>query len=206
MRTVLKKYMLLTLAISLLITGGLLLIYPPNTLLNQFKSGLTLHGFHSDIVLSPQKMHDQYGISRTWQSYADKPLFITTGFTHCQMICPLTMQLYQALESITNDNARYALFSLEPEVDTESQLKQYLDTYSPNFIGLRVTDNKNLTHITTELHQTHFISDDETNTLEHSSYIYLIHPKLTGVLIYTQPNVDDILHDLDVIGHSHDKN
>ncbi len=206
MTLILKKGLLLLIAISLLVVGGLLLISPPNSLLNKLKSGLTLHGFHSDIVLSQQTMHDHFGRIKTWQSYADKPLFITTGFTHCQMICPLTMQLYQQLEAVTHDTVQYALLTLDPEVDTESQLKQYLNSYSPNFIGLRVNNNNKLNLITTELQQAQFTKNNSADDIQHRSYIYLIHPKLTGMLIYTQPNVDDILHDLDVIGHSHDKN
>jgi len=174
------------------------LYFPAHTILNSLMGKLPLSGYQTEFILSSVNMQDQHGEKKTWQSFSDKPLFLTTGFTTCQLTCPNTMRLYQSLEKRTPNRARYALLTVDPKNDTEKQLAQHLNAINPEFIGLRINDSTLLTKILSELHQTTSVSNAHNN-IEHNSFIYMLHPKLSGLVIYTEPTISRMIEDLNII-------
>ena len=108
------------------------------------------------------------------------------------------MRLYQSLEKRTPNRARYALLTVDPKNDTEKQLAQYLNAINPDFIGLRINDSALLKKTLSELHQMITVSVGHDN-IEHKSYIYMLHPKLSGLVIYTEPTISRMIEDLNII-------
>ncbi|MBD3738254.1 MAG: SCO family protein [Pseudomonas balearica] len=62
------------------------------------------------------------------------------GYTYCPDICPATLaelrQLRGQLPEPTREALRMVLVSVDPARDTPAQLKQYLDYFNANFLGL----------------------------------------------------------------------
>lgn len=193
-----KTIFWLILSLGSLALAMYLFYIPPNPFFNKLTGGLGLYGFQTELTLSPHLLEDQKGNRRTWASFSDKPLYVTTGFTACRMTCPVTMRFYQKMVNITGDKVRYALLTIDPKNDTPQQLASYLTPLNPNFIGLRVSNSTYFKKIISELQQVIYASGEQGN-IEHKSYIYLIHPKLSGLVIYTQQDIDLMINDLKII-------
>jgi len=61
------------------------------------------------------------------------------GFTHCPDVCPTTLfEVSQILRALGPDADRVrALFiTVDPERDTLEVLRDYTDSFGPNFVGL----------------------------------------------------------------------
>ncbi len=61
------------------------------------------------------------------------------GFTHCPDVCPLAMEKMRILEEsgrLASDDMAYVLISVDGERDSPAVLHEYLQGYSPAFIGL----------------------------------------------------------------------
>lgn len=65
--------------------------------------------------------------------------FVLFGFTNCPDVCPLAMQRLRELYlsgELARDDVAYVLISVDGERDTPDQLKDFLEKYSTDFIGL----------------------------------------------------------------------
>ncbi|MDO7667089.1 MAG: SCO family protein, partial [Pseudomonadota bacterium] len=140
---------------------------------------------------------------RSWSNFSDKPLYITTGFTACRLTCPITMKFYQKMASHTGDKVKYALFTIDPTSDTTAKLATYLNGLNPDFIGLRISNTVLFKKIISELQQGIYDTGERDN-IQHKSYIYLIHPKLSGLVIYTKPDINLMINDLEIIERQND--
>lgn len=65
------------------------------------------------------------------------------GYTHCPDICPTHLyEISEALKKLDPDirkEIKVVFATADPERDSPEQLKQYLDTFDPDFIGLTGT-------------------------------------------------------------------
>ncbi len=65
------------------------------------------------------------------------------GYTHCPDICPTHLyEISEALKKLDPDirkEVKVVFATADPERDSPEQLKQYLDTFDPDFIGLTGT-------------------------------------------------------------------
>ena len=77
-------------------------------------------------------------------------------------------------------------------------LSAYLSAINPAFIGLRIGDKAELNQALADLKQT-LVHSGEPLDLMHSNYIYLMHPKLSGLVIYTKPDATKMAQDLEII-------
>jgi protein SCO1/2 len=63
------------------------------------------------------------------------------GYTHCPDVCPVHMAniaaVLQKMSSEQRSHVRVVFVTTDPERDTAAQLRQWLDTFDPTFIGLR---------------------------------------------------------------------
>lgn len=76
----------------------------------------------------------------TAQAYEGKVTVLFFGFTNCPDICPVTLQKFsQALKSMDGgaDDVRVLFVSVDPERDTREKLRQYVDAFGDQFVGLR---------------------------------------------------------------------
>lgn len=75
---------------------------------------------------------DESGRSVRWQELGGKPRALFFGFTHCPVICPVTVwELDAAFKKIgkTADGVQVMFVSLDPERDTPSVLKSYFSSF-----------------------------------------------------------------------------
>jgi cytochrome oxidase Cu insertion factor (SCO1/SenC/PrrC family) len=102
------------------------------------------------------------------------------------------------MASHSGEKVRYALFTIDPENDTAQKLANYINAINPDFIGLRTSNTVLLKNIIAELQQAIYDTGERDN-IHHKSFIYLIHPKLSGLVIYTKPDVNLMINDLKII-------
>ena len=82
----------------------------------------------------PFRLIDQNGKAVTDQDMKGKPFLVFFGFTHCPDVCPTTLfDVSEVLRSLGPDADRAgALFiTVDPERDTTTALKDYLDELRP---------------------------------------------------------------------------
>lgn len=163
--------------------------------ITQEASQPAITGYQTPFMLGDYAMEDQKGNKATWGAFSERPVYLTAGFTRCPHACPMTMVIYQKLAKKVGSLADFALLTVDPEHDKPQILKQYLSGINDAFIGLRIGDKAELDLAMADLKQT-IVDTGEPLDLMHSNYIYLLHPKLTGLVLYTKPNVSDMAKDL----------
>lgn len=88
---------------------------------------------------------DQFGQPRALTDFRGKVISLFFGFTHCPDICPTHLarqaEVMRRLGPGANDIA--VLFvTLDPERDTPTVLKRYMDAFDPRFIALTGTPDE----------------------------------------------------------------
>lgn len=111
------------------------------------------------------------------------------GFTHCQTVCPTTLDMlkraYTSLEP-HYPNLQVVLISLDPERDSLNHLRDYVLSFHRNFIGV-TGDMGHLRQFQSQLNVFSTKSGDGKNyQIQHTSSIFLINPKgqWVGLLRY----------------------
>lgn len=139
------------------------------------------------------------------------------GFTHCGGICPTTMaelaKVIRLIPSATEQaKLQVILVTVDPERDTPEQLRAYLDSFNPTFIGLtgESTNLEKLRHqlgilaVDKESSLNKSTNFDTFDTIDHSGTILLINPKGEYMGVFSMPHsADAILRDLSILGVIH---
>lgn len=184
---------------SALLTGLIALGYvllAPHLLKEESKPAIS--GYQTPFMMGDYAMVDHQGNKASWASLSERPVYLTAGFTRCPYSCPMTMLIYQKLAKKLGPQADYALLTVDPEHDETPILSAYLSAINPAFIGLRIGDKAELNQALADLKQT-LVHSGEPLDLMHSNYIYLMHPKLSGLVIYTKPDATKMAQDLEII-------
>ena len=83
---------------------------------------------------------DQNKKTFTNNEFRGKWNLIFTGYTNCPDVCPNTLnqltQLYNLMDDETKKQVQIIFFSVDPERDTPEHLKQYLDFFHEDFVGI----------------------------------------------------------------------
>lgn len=161
-----------------------------------------LYGSIAPFELPDVPLQTQYTSNTDWMKLANKPLFITTGFTSCTNTCPMTMALYQRLSKSVGTEANLAFLTVDPITDTTEQLGNYLATFGNEFIGVRIGDQHQLNTTLQALKQS-FTLSRKSEFIEHQGYIYLMHPKVDGLLVYTDASPDPMKIRKDLLKLAH---
>ncbi|MBD8805950.1 MULTISPECIES: SCO family protein [Pseudomonas syringae group] len=99
------------------------------------------------VILLPQSrslpslsMNDQNGAPVAVDELKGQWTLVFFGYTYCPDICPTTLaqlrDIRTKLPQEAVDNMRVVLVSVDPNRDTQQQLKQYLGYFDPRYIGL----------------------------------------------------------------------
>ena len=187
--------------LALIIAGLCLLtalMYPylsANSYLNTLLGKPNLKGILTSFELSSTPLSDQYGNQVQLTHLAKKPLFLTFGFTNCSYTCPLTMAFFKQIKSNVGPDVQFALITIDPQQDTAQRLSQFLANFDTTFMGLRA-EGRGLKEIASLLKVNYFQGTEE---IIHTDYIYLIHPKLDGIVVYTRPDLKMIVEDFHML-------
>lgn len=195
-----RKKILLSISYSALFLSIYFFYAQPVWLIGAFSSQPQLYGHLTRFTLTPYQMKNQFGESVTWNNYSDRPLYVTTGFTSCTNSCPVTMSHYRNLANKLNQKAEFVFLTIDPTRDTLNKLEEYLGAINRHFIGIRISNDTMLKKVVDEFKQSVFITNN-ISQITHKDYIYLIHPKMKGFIIYEAiaPDIDLMVEDLKIL-------
>jgi protein SCO1 len=129
---------------------------------------------------APFTLIDQDGKRRSSRTFAGKYMLIYFGYTYCPDVCPTTLALMgDAIEKLGPKGARVVpvFITIDPERDTPAQLKSYLKSFGPGFVGF-TGDLKSVAKVAAD-YRVYFRKhplDGGGYGMDHSSVIYLMGP------------------------------
>ena len=122
--------------------------------------------------------------------------FLFFGFTHCPDICPTTLAvLARARDNIAKstvgaENIQFAFISVDPNRDTASKLRQYVDYFDSSFIGV-TGDNAQIGNLAGQLgaaYQVAIAPGMENYPVTHTMAIFLVDPRARYYAVFTPPH------------------
>lgn len=90
----------------------------------------------------PLQLTDQYGQPFDLANETGKVVLLYFGYTTCPDACPTTLSDWMEVERLLGDDAEkveFVFVTIDPERDTVDKMRQYLDFFDPEFIGLSGT-------------------------------------------------------------------
>lgn len=82
---------------------------------------------------------DQNGQPFTLSSQKGKVVILFFGYTFCPDVCPTTLAEWRQVEAALTDKKdalKFVYVTVDPERDTPERMKNHLQAFSPDFIGL----------------------------------------------------------------------
>jgi protein SCO1/2 len=124
---------------------------------------------------------DHDGKMRTEKDFSQPYKLVYFGFTYCPLICPTELQkmaeAYQKLTQEQQSLIQPLFISVDPERDTPEALKNYVDLFLPNLVGLTGSMEQIESAKRAYSVFSHKVPEGDSYTVDHSSFIYLIGPK-----------------------------
>lgn len=141
----------------------------------------------------PFTLTNQNGKTVTEEIFKNQYRLIYFGFTYCPAICPTELQKMTATLNALGPVGEKILpvfITVDPERDTVQTMKQYIEAFHPNFVGLtgtiaQIDQAKKSYKIYAAKVQDDTMSD---YTMDHSSYIYFLDPDNNLIRIF---KIDD---------------
>jgi protein SCO1/2 len=106
---------------------------------------------------------------------------IFSGYTNCPDVCPNTLnqmtQMYQLMDQSTRNKFQIIFLSVDPMRDTAEHLKQYLDYFHQEFIGIS-GEKSQIDGLIKSLGGIYTINQQEGEyyTVDHSARIFIVGP------------------------------
>jgi len=150
-----------------------------NKIINQFDSLLIYPKKNSIQKFSLTNHEDEIFMN---DNLKGKWNLIFSGYTNCPDVCPNTLtqmtQLYQLMDQETRNKFQFIFLSVDPERDTPEHIKQYLDYFHKDFIGI-TGDFLQIDILIKSLGGIYSINKEEGEyyTVDHSARIFIVGPK-----------------------------
>ncbi len=189
-------------AIPLLLGIGVAAAAPPRLSppVDLFKAG----------TLSPVMPAPEITISATdgkpfsMARFRGKVVLLAFGFSNCGEVCPITLATLAAARKKLGAEAtdvQVVYVTVDPERDTAAQMKKFLGSFDPTFIGgVGTRPQLEVAYQSYGISISKVVNPDGGYTLGHSSSIYMIDRAggLRAVMPYGHP-ADDFVHDLKIL-------
>lgn len=160
-------------------------------------------------VFSPARMAPDFslpasdGSELNLQRFRGKVVVLGFGFTSCPDVCPITLAvLAQARKKLGDlaDQLQVVYITVDPERDDAVQMRKYLASFDPTFIGGTGTDEE----LSAVREQYGIIAQKkiypEGYSFSHSSYTYLIDREgLLRALMTYGHSAEDFAHDIRIL-------
>ncbi len=122
--------------------------------------------------------------------------FLFFGFTHCPDVCPTTLAvLARARDSMAKsmagaENIQFVFVSVDPNRDTGSKLRQYVDYFDTSFIGVTGEDAQiaNLAGQLGAAYEVAIAPGMENYPVYHTTGVYLVDPRARFYAVFTPPH------------------
>jgi protein SCO1/2 len=140
----------------------------------------------------------------TMARFRGKVVLLAFGFSNCGEVCPITLAtLAAARKKLGADAAdvQVVYVTVDPERDTAAQMKQFLGSFDPTFVGgVGTRPQLEVAYQRYGISINKVENADGSYTLGHSSSIYMIDRAggLRAVMPYGHP-ADDFVHDLKIL-------
>ncbi|MGH7849203.1 MAG: SCO family protein [Thermodesulfobacteriota bacterium] len=159
------------------------------------RSKSSFYGSSYDMKAPDFTLTNQDGEKVTLGDFKGKVVFMFFGYTHCPDICPVTLS---TLNSVTNelgsdrDKVQVLFVTVDPERDTQAEMKKYVTFFNKDFIGLTGTPEeiKNVSDSYHAFYMKEGTGSEPGYLMGHTSSVYLINPKGRIVLRYPQGKMD----------------
>ena len=121
--------------------------------------------------------------------------FLFFGFTHCPDICPTTLAvLARARDNIARntvgaEDIQFVFISVDPNRDTASKLRQYVDYFDTAFLGV-TGDNAQIGNLAGQLgaaYQVAITPGMENYPVNHAAAVFLVDPQARYHAVFTPP-------------------
>lgn len=139
--------------------------------------------------VAPFSLTDHLGQPFGNARLAGKPSLMFFGFTHCPDVCPTTLAL---LAQVHRDPALQPLqllfVTVDPKRDDQAAMKQYVEAFSPDMIGLR-GEEPELAPLLTNLGVAHIVEPraGEDYSVDHSAALYYLNERGELSAVFTPP-------------------
>lgn len=148
-------------------------------------------------------LHSSRNHNASLKDYQGKVVMMFFGYTSCPDTCPITLTLLkQVIEKFGKraDQVQTLFITVDPKRDTPEQMKNYLSSFHPNFIGLTGT-KKEILEVAEKYGSAYMKNptiDSESNYLMfHTGYVYLIDQSGQVRAIYPkETEVNQIVNDI----------
>jgi protein SCO1/2 len=137
--------------------------------------------------------------------FKGKVVMVAFGFSNCGEVCPVTLATLagarKKLGAAEAANVQVVYVTVDPERDTEAQMKKYLAVFDPTFIGgVGTRAQIDAAQKRWGISSTKKTFPDGTYSIGHSSSIYMIDRAggLRAVMPYGHLS-DDFVHDLRIL-------
>jgi len=162
-----------------------------------------IHGaiYPSEKNILPFQLNNQHSESFTEQNLKGQWSLIFVGYTHCPDVCPTTLTLMndvsQRMTAMKYIVPRIIFLSIDPERDTSDVIKQYVEYFNADFIGLtgaieqinRFSQNLNAVYRKAPGLSGEITADDYL--MDHSSALMLINPNGHMQSVLTTPHTPE---------------
>jgi protein SCO1 len=162
-------------------------------------------GVLSPVLPAPAlKLQGTDGRPLTLERFRGKVVLLAFGFSNCGEVCPITLATLAAARKKLGaeaDGVQVVYVTVDPERDTEAQMKKYLGTFDPTFIGGVGTQAQiDAAQKSFGISSKKITYDGGGYTIGHSSSIYMIDRAggLRAVMPYGRSS-DDFVHDLKIL-------
>lgn len=140
----------------------------------------------------------------TLERFRGKVVLLAFGFSNCGEVCPMTLATLAGARKKLGKEAegvQVVYVTVDPERDTESQMKKYLGAFDPTFIGGVGTQGEiDAAQRSFGISSKKIMHADGSYNIGHSSSIYMIDKAggLRAVMPYGH-TVDDFVNDLRIL-------
>lgn len=153
-------------------------------------------------MLNPQRdftLHDQDGKVFYLKDHRGQIILLFFGYTSCPDVCPTTLsklaRVYRLLGPL-RQKILTVFVTIDPKRDTPQKLKEYLQYFNINAIGLTGT-KKEIDEVVDSYKATYVKVETNSSALgylyDHSDYLYLIDPQgKTFHLFHPEDNAQDM--------------
>ncbi len=162
--------------------------------------------FTSPRSLEDFQLTDLSNVPFTRQALQGRWTLLTFGYTTCPDVCPMIMHTFVDVQKAMRSRGfgdevlQFAFVSVDPERDTLVRLKEYLNYFSPTFLGATGSQSalRSLTGQLRIFYQR--VGEGGSYAIAHSASVFLIDPSARLCALFDPPqNADKMEDDLVVI-------
>jgi protein SCO1/2 len=129
----------------------------------------------------------------TGEDYRGKVVILYFGYTNCPDICPATLaNMAGVLSKVASPNVRLLFVTVDPKRDTLPVLNRYVHAFSPEFDGLRGSDEE-LADVARRYRVAYSVDPMPPYTVMHSNAVFFFDPSGRIRLVTTDTTDTDAI-------------